>query len=140
MCENWGERVFTLDVRRRMQAVAQSAKRQSVGAGAVHPFSLGGKGVNGMAVQGLMCSLRFSPVPRPRKKRPGIMAAAVAAAWAMMPGWIRMVGHVTPIWMRDVTGAKPVTRLRKRGLYHNDTGTGSVRAAQATQGQSFPGV
>jgi hypothetical protein len=26
-----------------------------------------------------MCSLRFSPVPTPRKKRPGIMAAAVAA-------------------------------------------------------------
>src|SRR5207248_5666634 len=43
------------------------------------------------------CSLRFSPLPTPRKKRPGICAAAVAAAWAMTTGWVRIVGHVTPV-------------------------------------------
>src|SRR5947207_2610775 len=31
-----------------------------------------------------MCSLRFSPVPTPRKKRPSIMAAEVAAAGALV--------------------------------------------------------
>jgi len=33
-----------------------------------------------------MCSLRFSPEPTPRKNRPGIMSATVAAAWAMIAG------------------------------------------------------
>ncbi len=32
--------------------------------------------------------------------RPGIMAPAVAAAWAMMPGCIRNVGQVTPVSSR----------------------------------------
>ena len=36
-------------------------------------------------------------MPTPRKKRPGIIAAAVAAAWAMIAGWMRIVGHVTPV-------------------------------------------
>jgi len=44
-----------------------------------------------------MCSFRFSPLPRPRKNRPGIMAVAVAAAWAMIAGWMRNVGQVTPV-------------------------------------------
>jgi hypothetical protein len=34
----------------------------------------------------VMCSLRASPLPTPRKKRPGIMAADVAAACAMIAG------------------------------------------------------
>src|SRR5215510_2916860 len=40
----------------------------------------------------MMCSFRFSPVPTPRKKRPGIMAAAVAAACATMAGCTRIGG------------------------------------------------
>ncbi len=44
-----------------------------------------------------MCSLRLSPDPRPRANRPGIIMAAVAAAWAMIPGCIRTVGQVTPV-------------------------------------------
>jgi hypothetical protein len=51
-----------------------------------------------------MCSFRFSPVPTPRKNRPGKRAAAVAAACATIAGWIRIVGHVTvvPTVIRDV--------------------------------------
>ena len=45
----------------------------------------------------VMCSLSASPLPTPRKKRPGIMAAEVAAAWAMIAGWMRTVGQVTPV-------------------------------------------
>ena len=44
-----------------------------------------------------MCSLRFSPVPTPRKKRPSIIAAEVAAACATSVGCTRMVGQVTPV-------------------------------------------
>ena len=55
-----------------------------------------------------MCSFRRSPVPTPRKNRPGIKAAAVAAAWAMIAGWIRIVGHVTPVPTRD-----PLRRVRR---------------------------
>ncbi len=47
------------------------------------------------------CSFRFSPVPTPRKKRPGIIAAAVAAAWATIAGWMPIVGHVTPVPSRS---------------------------------------
>src|SRR5438270_313621 len=43
------------------------------------------------------CSVRFSPVPTPRKKRPGIIAATDAAAWATIAGWIRISGQVTPV-------------------------------------------
>ncbi len=49
-----------------------------------------------------MCSLRFSPLPTPRKNRPGIMAVTVAAAWAMIAGWMRIVGQVTPVPSRSV--------------------------------------
>ena len=31
------------------------------------------------------------------KKRPGIIAAEVAAAWAIIAGWMRIVGQVTPV-------------------------------------------
>ena len=47
------------------------------------------------------CSFRFSPVPTPRKKRPGIMAATEAAAWATIAGCVRIVGHVTPVPTRS---------------------------------------
>ena len=43
------------------------------------------------------CSLRFSPVPTPRKNLPGIIAATVAAACATIAGWMRIIGHVTPV-------------------------------------------
>src|SRR3954453_11499306 len=43
------------------------------------------------------CSLRFSPVPTPRKKRPGMRQATVAVACATIAGWIRISGHVTPV-------------------------------------------
>lgn len=53
------------------------------------------------------CSFRFSPVPTPRKKRPGIISVTVAAAWATIAGWILISGHVTPvpIWIRLVAPA-----------------------------------
>src|SRR5215210_1145132 len=43
------------------------------------------------------CSLRFSPEPTPRKKRPSIITAAVALAWAITAGCVRIVGQVTPV-------------------------------------------
>jgi len=39
------------------------------------------------------CSFKCSPLPTPRKKQPGSIAAEVAAACAMTPGWIRIVGQ-----------------------------------------------
>ena len=36
-------------------------------------------------------------MPTPRKKRPGIIAATVAAAWATIAGCVRIVGHVTAV-------------------------------------------
>ena len=44
-----------------------------------------------------MCSLSASPVPTPRLKRPGIIVAVVAAAWAMIAGCVRIIGHVTAV-------------------------------------------
>ena len=44
-----------------------------------------------------MCSLSASPLPTPRLKRPSSSTALVAAAWAMIAGWMRMVGQVTPV-------------------------------------------
>jgi hypothetical protein len=44
-----------------------------------------------------MCSLRASPLPTPRAKRPSSSSALVAAAWAMIAGWMRTVGHVTAV-------------------------------------------
>ena len=66
----------------------------------------------------MTCSFRFSPVPTPRKKRPGIIAAAVAAAWATMAGWVRRIGHVTPVptERRFVTLAMPPSTDQTNGL------------------------
>ena len=44
-----------------------------------------------------MCSFRFSPVPTPRKNRPGMSAALVAAACATIAGWNLTSGQVTPV-------------------------------------------
>jgi len=65
-----------------------------------------------------MCSLRFSPLPTPRKKRPGIIAPAVAAAWATMAGCTRMIGQVTPVpsMMRAVLRATAPTTAQTNGL------------------------
>src|SRR5256714_392993 len=43
-----------------------------------------------------MCSLSASPDPNPSQKRPGYIAIMVAAAWAMIAGWERNDGQVTP--------------------------------------------
>lgn len=48
-----------------------------------------------------MCSLSASPVPMPKRKVPFDRTADVATAWARIAGWIRTVGHVTPV----VTGS-----------------------------------
>ena len=55
-----------------------------------------------------MCSLRASPLPTPSTKRPSSCTAAVAAAWAMIAGWMRTVGQVTPV----VTGSDVDLRQR----------------------------
>ena len=64
-----------------------------------------------------MCSFRFSPVPTPSMNRPGSSAALVAAACAMMAGWIRTVGQVTPVTMesRWVTWEMPPMTLQTNG-------------------------
>ena len=54
------------------------------------------------------CSFRFSPVPTPRKKRPGIRQATVAAACATIAGWMRIVGHVTPVPIRNTSVRSPI--------------------------------
>ena len=58
-----------------------------------------------------MCSLSASPLPTPRLNVPPVMTALVAAAWAMIAGWIRMVGQVTPVVTgRSVASARaPIT-------------------------------
>jgi hypothetical protein len=43
----------------------------------------------------------LSPEPTPREKRPCNITAEVAAAWAIIAGWMRKVGQVTPV----VTGS-----------------------------------
>jgi hypothetical protein len=65
-----------------------------------------------------MCSFSASPVPTPRKKRPGSITAAVAAAWAITAGWMRTVGHVTavPTSIRSVTAAMPPMTPQTNGL------------------------
>ncbi len=55
-----------------------------------------------------MCSLRFSPDPTPRKNRPGMRHSAVAAACAMIAGWMRTVGHVTAVPSRSVEVARAI--------------------------------
>ena len=64
-----------------------------------------------------MCSLRFSPLPTPSRKRPGAITAEVAAAWAMIAGCVRTVGHVTPVVMRScVVAAMAPTTFHTNGL------------------------
>jgi hypothetical protein len=61
--------------------------------------------------------LRFSPVPTPRKNRPGIISVTVAAAWATIAGWILISGQVTAvptrIWL--VAPAIAPSRTRRTG-------------------------
>ena len=46
------------------------------------------------------CSFSASPLPTPSWKRPSSITEAVAAAWATIAGWIRVVGQVTPVVTR----------------------------------------
>ena len=64
-----------------------------------------------------MCSFRFSPVPTPKEKRPPSITFEVAAAWAMIAGWIRIVGHVTPVVTgSEVAPARPPITDQTKGL------------------------
>jgi len=65
-----------------------------------------------------MCSFSASPVPTPRKKRRGIITAAVAAACAITAGWMRVVGQVTavPTSILLVTAAIPPSTAQTNGL------------------------
>src|SRR3954470_290614 len=65
-----------------------------------------------------MCSFRFSPVPTPSEKRPGIWLAAVAAAWATIAGGIRVVGQVPPVISasRSVACATAPSTPQTKGL------------------------
>ncbi len=54
------------------------------------------------------CSLRFSPVPTPRKKRPGMRRATVAAACATTAGCCRRMGQLTPVPTRSVEVAPAI--------------------------------
>ena len=58
-------------------------------------------------------------MPRPRKKRPSISAAAVAAACATIAGCVRIVGHVTPVpsRRRSVACAIPPITVHTNGLW-----------------------
>ena len=58
-----------------------------------------------------MCSLSASPDPTPRTNRPSCCTAVVAAAWAMIAGWIRTVGQVTAVVIGRVTASDsaPIT-------------------------------
>jgi len=62
--------------------------------------------------------LRFSPLPTPRKNRPGIIVATVAAACATIAGWMRISGHVTPVPTRivEVACAMPPSVAQTKGL------------------------
>ena len=50
-------------------------------------------------------------MPTPRLKRPSSSTELVAAAWAMIAGWMRIVGHVTPVVTRQVDASEsaPIT-------------------------------
>ena len=65
-----------------------------------------------------MCSFSASPMPTPRKNRPGIIEATVAAACAMTAGWIRVVGQVTavPISTLSVASASAPSTDQTNGL------------------------
>jgi hypothetical protein len=44
-----------------------------------------------------MCSFSASPVPTPKRKRPGSRLLDVAVAWARIAGWMRISGQVTAV-------------------------------------------
>lgn len=72
-----------------------------------------------------MCSFSRSPLPTPSRKRPGIIAAAVAAAWATIAGWVRMVGQVTAVVRRSrVVAAIPPITVQHEGAIALRTGPG----------------
>jgi hypothetical protein len=65
-----------------------------------------------------MCSLSASPLPTPRTNRPPRWTAAVAAAWAMTAGWIRIVGQITAVAMcSDVTSEGAPMTSHTNGLW-----------------------
>jgi hypothetical protein len=66
-----------------------------------------------------MCSLRFSPVPTPRKKRPSSITADVATACATIAGCVRMIGQVTPVPIVSclVVAAMPAMTDHTNGLW-----------------------
>ena len=66
----------------------------------------------------VMCSLSASPVPTPNRNRPGIIDATVAVAWAMIAGWIRPIGQVTPVpTSSDVSWASAPSTDHTNGLW-----------------------
>jgi hypothetical protein len=54
----------------------------------------------------------------PNQKRPSSIAAEVAVAWAIIAGWMRMVGQVTPVPRRifSVAEAIPPITLHTNAL------------------------
>ena len=66
-----------------------------------------------------MCSLRASPDPTPKKNRPSNSNDVVAVAWAMIAGWMRMMGQVTPTptRSRSVVAAIPPSTDHTNGLW-----------------------
>lgn len=58
-----------------------------------------------------MCSFRASPEPTPRRNRPFVITADVAAACATTAGWIRTVGQVTAVSIGSDTASDsaPIT-------------------------------
>jgi hypothetical protein len=62
--------------------------------------------------------LSISPAPTASVNRPSDITATVAAAWAMMIGWYRVVGQVIPVAMpmRSVRSAIAPRTLHAKGL------------------------
>ncbi len=64
-----------------------------------------------------MCSLSASPDPTPSVNRPPSISPLVAAAWAMIAGWIRTVGQVTAVVTgRSQTCERAPITLQTNGL------------------------
>src|SRR4051794_17285058 len=59
----------------------------------------------------MACSLSASPLPTPSWKRPWCRTPLLAAAWAMIAGWMRTVGQVTPV-VTGSEGRKEPIRIR----------------------------
>ena len=56
-------------------------------------------------------------MPTPSWNRPPVSSELVAAAWAMIAGWIRIVGHVTAVVIgSDVALAIAPMTLHTKGL------------------------